>query len=142
MLRLVDPSSGEAQRDASAQIVDLADWRRMICQAPAPSGARSAPITTRHPSRRLRRSTPHRRPSSAIPTVGTNLIGVQGAWTGAVSFDRFWLRDGVRIPGASGNAYLIVAGDVGSMLGLEIDANGPGGTTRADAAPIGPVAGP
>jgi hypothetical protein len=76
------------------------------------------------------------------PTVGTNLIGVQGAWTGAVSFDRFWLRDGVRIPGASGNAYLIVAGDVGSMLGLEIDANGPGGTTRADAAPIGPVAGP
>jgi hypothetical protein len=72
-------------------------------------------------------------------TVGAQLAGQQGTWTGSPTIARQWLRDGTAIAGATGAAYTMVADDLGSMVGLTVTATNAGGSASADAIPVGPV---
>lgn len=90
-------------------------------------------------------------PSPAVNTVlpaitgtaakGTLLKVGTGTWTGTVvSYTYQWKRNGSAIPGMSGNAYMLVAADVGATITCDVGAVNDGGTTIATTAATASVA--
>lgn len=61
--------------------------------------------------------------------VGRTFTCTTGTWTGASSYAYQWLRNGVRIAGATSSTYLTVAADSGQTLSCLVTAIGANGVT-------------
>ncbi len=79
---------------------------------------------------------------SGTPSVGRTLTCSNGAWEGAESFDRAWLRDGNPIEGEAGTTYIVQNADLGHSISCEVTATNEGGsesaTSNALAVPVPP----
>jgi len=66
------------------------------------------------------------------PAVGLSLDCSTGGWSGSpTSYAYTWRRDGVQIPGASGDSYAVSAADQGHSLTCEVTATNSNGSTLA-----------
>ena len=74
--------------------------------------------------------------------VGDQLIGANGAWTGASSYARQWFRDGAAIAGAATPGYVLVDDDVGAMINHTVTATNAGGSATASSDPVGQIVEP
>jgi hypothetical protein len=70
-------------------------------------------------------------PSVAIaPAAGSTLTTTTGTWNNQVTaYNYQWQRNGANIPGATQANYTATASDVGNVLGVNVTATGPGGST-------------
>ena len=79
--------------------------------------------------------------------AGSKLTAEPGTWSGTGPFDFSyqWLRcdaagqNCVEIPGATGETYVLAAGDVGSTIKVRVTAANGAGSASAEAAAAGPV---
>lgn len=73
--------------------------------------------------------------------VGETLAGNDGVWTGtpAPTLTRQWFADGAEIPGATGETYVPVEGDIGKTITLTVTATNPAGTVSATSEPTAAV---
>lgn len=75
-------------------------------------------------------------------TVGSTLTVSTGTWSGSpTSYAYQWTLNDVAIAGATGNTYVVQAGDLGKLIGCGVtaaDANG--GSAMTFAAEVGPIA--
>ena len=78
---------------------------------------------------------------SGTPQVSQTVSAVLGTWTGKAEMEIQWLRCSptgsqcIAISGATAPTYLVVAGDVGSTLEVDVTATNGAGTTSAESAP-------
>ena len=72
--------------------------------------------------------------------VGDLLAGQVGVWSGSPTFTRQWLRGATPIPGETAPGYTLATEDIGADIGLEVTATNAGGSSSAEAEPVGPVA--
>jgi hypothetical protein len=65
--------------------------------------------------------------------VGQTLSLSNGTWTddGSPAFTYAWLRDGVVIPGASSNVYVLALADIGALIAGRVTDTDTGGATSA-----------
>ena len=68
---------------------------------------------------------------SGTPSVGRTLTCSNGAWEGAESFDRAWMRDGDPIEGEAGTTYIVQNADLGHSISCEVTATNEGGSESA-----------
>lgn len=73
--------------------------------------------------------------------VGETLTGDDGEWSGtpAPTLTRQWFADGAEIPGATGETYVPVEGDIGKTITLTVTATNPAGTVSATSEPTAAV---
>lgn len=64
--------------------------------------------------------------------VGQTLIVDDGTWSGTPTYTYSWLRDGVAISGATTNAHILIADDIGSVIKARVTATNIDGTAFAD----------
>lgn len=71
--------------------------------------------------------------ASGGPSVGQTLSCAPGAWSGKIAptYTYAWLRDGVAIPGATANTYVVQAGDQGNGLTCKVTATNKYGSSAA-----------
>ncbi len=73
-------------------------------------------------------------PTPTNPVAGTTETCAPGTWTGSPTFTFQWYRNGVALPGATSNTYVVQAADVPSALQCAVTGtNGGGAVTRASA---------
>ena len=70
---------------------------------------------------------------SGTATVGSTLTVTPGTWTPAATLTYQWFRDGVAIPGATSNKYVLVAADAGHKITVSVTGAAGGYTTTAKA---------
>lgn len=73
--------------------------------------------------------------------VGQTLSTTQGEWSGSVpmAFSYQWLRDGVAIPGANFDTYLLVGDDEGADISCAVTATNDAASVTATSAEVGPI---
>jgi len=78
---------------------------------------------------------------SGTPTVGHTLTVSDGAWSSSPSGYTFqWKRDGVPIPGATGNTYMVQAADQGHSITCTVTASeGTSSSSASSAAVLVPI---
>jgi hypothetical protein len=76
--------------------------------------------------------------------VGQTLTTDDGGWVGTPppTFTYSWQRDGVDIPGATSNTYVLVMADAGHMITSGVTATNPADIITAYSADMGPVSSP
>lgn len=74
------------------------------------------------------------------PNTGQTLTSTAGQWTGADSTTYQWLRDGVAIPGATNNTYVLQVADEGHAIRARVTGTNEIGQTIADSNIINAVA--
>jgi hypothetical protein len=123
-----------SQRDVNQSFRVLVTARNAAGTAASLSSA-TARVTVEQPPAPQNRSLPRIR---GLAQQGRALRGDRGTWASSPSSYRYsWLRcdasgnSCTAIPGADGKTYSLSAADVGHTIRLEVDATGPGGTTRA-----------
>jgi len=88
----------------------------------------SAQMSAPPPNPPVNTEAPH---ISGTPTVGETLTCSDGAWEGAESFSRVWLRDGSPIEGETEPTHAVRSADLGHSLSCEVTATGEGGSESA-----------
>jgi hypothetical protein len=75
--------------------------------------------------------------------VGATLVVANGGWTPStgLTYARQWLRDGVAIPAATAQIYVLVDDDLGAMISATVSATNAGGSASATSPEEGPVVG-
>jgi hypothetical protein len=73
--------------------------------------------------------------------VGSTLTLADGTWTGTapITYTRQWKRDGVNISGATASTYVLVSGDLGTMISATVTATNVVTSITANATAVGPV---
>jgi hypothetical protein len=78
-------------------------------------------------------------PTAGLVSEGDTLTADNGTWlnfaTGALSYTYRWMRDGVFIGGQTATTHVVVAGDVGTFLTIEVTATNTVGSTVATSEP-------
>jgi hypothetical protein len=79
--------------------------------------------------------------SAGSLSVGSTLTLSDGTWTGTapITYTRQWKRDGVNISGATASTYVLVSGDLGTMISATVTATNVAGNASANAAAVGPI---
>lgn len=82
---------------------------------------------------------------TGMPNAAATLTANAGDWQGADSFTYQWVscdamaNNCAPIASATTAAYVLSDGDVGRFVRVSVTANGPGGTSHADSANVGPI---
>ena len=71
--------------------------------------------------------------------IGDILAGTIGTWSGDLTYAYAWKRGADVIAGETLRVYTITAADVGFLVGYSVTGTNMGGSTVADADPVGPV---
>jgi hypothetical protein len=71
--------------------------------------------------------------------VGAVLAGQVGGWSGSPTYARQWTADGLDIEGETSPGLVLTVDEIGMMIGLRVVASNLGGSTTAEADPVGPV---
>jgi hypothetical protein len=66
---------------------------------------------------------------SGTAAVGSTLAAVPGTWDAGVSLTYVWKRNGANISGATASSYVLVAGDLGKTISVQVKAVKAGYTT-------------
>ncbi len=66
--------------------------------------------------------------------VGQTLYAFPGVWTGAPAFTYVWKNEGVAIPGATGQTYVLVVGDQGDNITVTVTGTNSAGNASATSA--------
>lgn len=73
--------------------------------------------------------------------VGSSLTATPGSWTSGTTFSYQWYRSGIAIPGATGQAYTLVAADLGEAISADVTGTNTGYNTETrESAPTAAVA--
>jgi hypothetical protein len=81
--------------------------------------------------------------ASGTPEVGETLTTTNGTWTNAPTFTYLWRRGGTPIVGgATAQAYVLVAADLGAMITCAVTGTNSGGNAQAISNAIGPIVEP
>jgi 5-hydroxyisourate hydrolase-like protein (transthyretin family) len=123
--------SGQAAASYTVQAAD--QGHSLSCEVTATNGAGSASAAS--PALQV----PGPKPASLVapsltgnPAVGLTLTCSTGGWSGSpTSYTYVWRRDGVQIPGESGNSHVVSAADQGHSLTCEVTATNSNGSTGA-----------
>lgn len=79
---------------------------------------------------------------SGTPQDGQTLTTNPGQWSHAgsnISYSYQWQADGVNIPGATDDTYLLTTGEVGAMITVIVTASSGAHSDSASSAAVGPV---
>lgn len=76
---------------------------------------------------------------AGIAQVGQTLTVWPGIWAPFGTFSYVWKNEGVAIPGATGNTYIPVVGDVGDNITCTVTCTNTGGSASATSAETLPV---
>jgi len=68
---------------------------------------------------------------SGTATVGSTLTVTPGTWSPAATLTYQWFRDGVAIPGATSNKYVLVTADAGHKMTVTVTGSKAGYTTTS-----------
>lgn len=70
---------------------------------------------------------------------GQSLRAIPGTWRGADGTRLQWTRDGVDIPGATGETHTVRPADADALIGLRVTGRNAAGTRSAEAEPVEPA---
>lgn len=80
---------------------------------------------------------------SGTPEEGETLTANTGTWSGTapITYSYQWYRDGVEIPLATANTYLLTGDDIGAMISVKVTANNgcSNNGSSASSLPVGPI---